>query len=196
MSIELLNSNCSGSQHTEHPQLLSVSLIPRAAQNLMAFHWEAQSTSLIPLEFGIYYTYSAFVPDFIPTTCCGNWGSTNTFFSQVQQCIHTVSNKHCIITPQNSEQAKTSLLKHDRGARVFIVKSLMKLGNWEKQMWDMLWNRDKRRAVLGQGLELEEAEQGVSFEVLRDGVLVFFLFSVGSKEQVTAGSHLIHVIKW
>lgn len=79
---------------------------------------------------------------------------------------------------------------------MFIVKRLMKLGNWEKQMWDMLRNRDKRRAVLGQGLELEEAEQGVSFEVLRDGVLVFFLFSVGSKEQVTAGGHLIDVIKW
>ena len=62
MNIELLSSNCSGSQHTEHPQLLFAGSIPRAGQNLMAFHWEAQSTSLIPLEFGIDCTSSAFVP--------------------------------------------------------------------------------------------------------------------------------------
>lgn len=132
MSTELLNSNCSGSQHTEHPQLLFAGLIPRAGQNLMAFHWEAQSTSFIPLEFGIYCTYSAFDTDFIPTTCPGNWGSAIPLFHKKFRNAY-IQRAMSIVTPQNGEQAKTNLLKYDGGDWLFIVKGLVKLSNWEKQ---------------------------------------------------------------
>lgn len=132
MSIELLNSNCSGSQHTEHPQLLFAALIPRAGQNLMAFYWDAEGNSLIPLELGIYCTYSAFVPGFIPTTCPGNWGSTVPPFQEKFRDVY-IQQTMSVVTTQNSEQAKTSLLKYDRGARLYIVKGLMKPSNREKQ---------------------------------------------------------------
>lgn len=46
----------------------------------------------------------------------------------------------------------------------------------------MLRNRGKSFAVLGRGLELEEAEHGVTSEVFHDGVLVFLPLSLGSKE--------------
>ena len=49
-------------------------------------------------------------------------------------------------------------------------------------MWVMLRNRSKSLAVLGQGLELEQAEHGVTSGVLHAGVLVFLPFSLGSKE--------------
>ena len=49
-------------------------------------------------------------------------------------------------------------------------------------MWVMLRNRGKSLAVLGQHLELEEAEDGVASEVLHAGISVFLPFSLGSKE--------------
>lgn len=58
----------------------------------------------------------------------------------------------------------------------------MKLSNWEKQNVGLLRNRDVSLAVLGQAVELEEAEHVVTSEVLHDGVLVFLPFSLGSKE--------------
>lgn len=38
-----------------------------------------------------------------------------------------------IVGPQNGEPRKTNFSKYDRGGRLFIVKGVMKLSNWEKQ---------------------------------------------------------------
>lgn len=181
MSIELPSSNCSGSQHTEHPQLLFAGLIPRAGQNLTAFYWNAEGNSLIPLEFGIYCTYSAFVPGFIPTTCPGNWGSTAPPFQEKFRDVY-IQQAMSIVTPQNSEQAKTNLLKYDRGASYSLWKAWWSRVIGKSKMWVMLGKSGRSLAVLGRGPELEETEHGVTSEVLRARVLVFLPFSLGSKE--------------
>lgn len=77
MSFELLDLNFSGSGNTK--SIHSCSLLVSPPQ--LAFLWGAQSSAFIPMEFGIYGAYSAFVSHFIPTTRPCNWGSTIPPFS-------------------------------------------------------------------------------------------------------------------
>lgn len=132
------------------------------------------------MEFGIYWTYSAFVSDFIPTTCPYNWGSTISLFIE-SSGIHLYA--ECIVTPQDGEQEKTNVLKQDRGAPLSIVKGLREPSYWEKQNVGHAKKSGQNPWVLGWGLELERAEHGVTSEVLH-AVLAFLPFSRGSKEQL------------
>lgn len=128
MSFELLDSNFSGSQNTK--SIHSCSLLVSPPQ--LAFHWETQNSVFIPMEFGIYWTYSAFVSDFIPTTCPCNWGSTiPPFLNKLRNVfVHWAMP---IVTPQDGEQVKTNLLKQDRDTVLYTVKGLRKPSTWEKQ---------------------------------------------------------------
>lgn len=106
MSFELLDSNCSGSQNTKSIHRCSLLV----SSPLLSLHWEPESSAFIPIEFDIYWTYSAFVSDFIPTTCLYHWGST------IPPCHEQFRNVFipwamATVTPQDGEQVKTNLLK-------------------------------------------------------------------------------------
>lgn len=177
MSFELLDSNFSGSQNTK--SIHSCSLLVSPSQ--LVFHWEARSSAFFPMEFSIYWTYSAFVSDFIPAICPCDWGGTVAPFHEKfrNAFVHWAMP---VVTPQAGEQVKTNLLKQDRDSVLSIVKGLRKPSNREKQNVGPAKKSGQKSLCAWAGSGVGDGRAW--YHLQNPPSLVFLPFPHGSKEQL------------